>query len=211
MQLHTESAVPMNNIYRPKLIGCVPGSFRNSWYSPHAIAHPRPKGSIIPANPTLRATLQFDINKLMFTSSPTRNRKRIKPTFATRLRFGIAAVGKIASSKPSMRIRTDGPRMIPPMTSAITLGCRILERGQCSIRQKIMIIIALWIISMFPHEESVNDSQEVQTSYRVVDWLLKTCNLIHQMLILRPEIFQKLVNVVVLLPKLPGSTYLDDK
>jgi len=41
-----------------------------------------------------------------------------------------------------MRIITDGPSMIPPMTSAMTLGCRILDKGQCSIRQKIIIIIA---------------------------------------------------------------------
>ena len=98
-------------------------------YSPQAIAQPRPKGKIIPARPTLSATLQLDKNILILTSRPTRKRNNISPRFATRLRFGFAAVGKMAFWKPGMRIITDGPSMIPPRTSAITRGWRSLERG----------------------------------------------------------------------------------
>jgi len=83
----------------------------------------------MPASPTDRAMRQFDMKRRMSTSSATRNRKRIRPRFATRLRIGMEAAGKMAAWKPGMRIMTEGPRMMPPMTSAMTRGCRISERG----------------------------------------------------------------------------------
>lgn len=49
--------------------------------------------------------------------------------------MGIEAAGKMASLNPGMWPITDGPRMIPPMTSAMTRGWRILDRGQCRIWQ----------------------------------------------------------------------------
>lgn len=132
----------MNNINTPKLMGTVPGSLRNWLYIPQAIAHPNPKGRIMPANPTLSATFQFFAKSPRLTSSPTRNKNRIKPRLATKLRFGIADAGNIAAWKPGIRIMTEGPSMIPPRTSAITRGCRILERGQWRSLQKIMMIPA---------------------------------------------------------------------
>lgn len=69
-------------------------------------------------------------------------RNNVRPMFATRLRFVIEAAGKMEVWNPGMRPMTDGPRMIPPIISDMTLGWRILERGQFSARQKMMIIEA---------------------------------------------------------------------
>ena len=54
----------------------------------------------------------------------------------------MEAGGKIASVKPGARPRTEGPRRMPPMTSAITRGCLILERGKWSSLQKMMMMPA---------------------------------------------------------------------
>ena len=123
-------ATPMNSMNVPKLMGTVPGSFRNSVYNPQAIAQPKPNGSTMPARPTLAATFQLLTRNRRSTSSPTRNKKRTRPKFATRLRFGMAAAGNIVFVKPGIRPMTDGPRSIPPMTSAMTRGCLILASGQ---------------------------------------------------------------------------------
>lgn len=61
----------------------------------------------------------------------------------------------MAALKPGMRIMTDGPSMIPPITSAITRGCRILERGQCSNRQKMIIIPAYFTCQLWDSRWSV--------------------------------------------------------
>ena len=106
------------------------------------MAQPSPKGNAIPARPTLTADLQLLIKYRISTSRPTRNRNRTSPRFAIRFKLGIEAVGKIASEKPGMRPITEGPSRIPPMTSAITRGWRIRERGQCSSRQKPMMMLA---------------------------------------------------------------------
>ena len=103
---------------------------------------PSPKGIAMPAAPTLRAIRQFDTRSRRSTSSPTRKRKRIRPTFAAIESAGMEAVGKIASVKPGMRPNTEGPSNIPPMTSAITLGCLILERGKWRRRQKMIMMPA---------------------------------------------------------------------
>ena len=93
------------------------------------MAQPRPKGRAIPAAPTLNATLQLEMRIRKSTSRPTRKRKSTRPRLATRERVGIEALGKMASLKPGTRPRTDGPSRIPPMISAMTRGCLILERG----------------------------------------------------------------------------------
>ena len=103
---------------------------------------PNPKGIAMPAAPTLRAIRQFDARSRRSTSSPTRKRKRIKPTLAAIESVGMEAVGNIASVKPGMRPNTEGPSNIPPMTSAITLGCLILERGKWRRRQKMIMMPA---------------------------------------------------------------------
>ena len=135
-------ATPINSIYVPNSMCTVPGSFRNSLYRPQAMAQPSPNGKAMPARPTLTADLQLLMRNRISTSSPTRNRKRTSPRLAMRLRLGIEAVGKMASVKPGMRPMTDGPSRIPPMTSAITRGCRMRERGQCKRRQNMMIMPA---------------------------------------------------------------------
>ena len=55
---------------------------------------------------------------------------------------GMEAAGKMALVKPGARPRTEGPSSIPPMTSAMTLGCLILERGRWRIRVNMMIMPA---------------------------------------------------------------------
>jgi hypothetical protein len=84
--------------------------------------HPRPKGRIIPARPTERATRQFLMNMWRSVSRATRKRKRMRPRLATRLRMGRLASGKMAALKPGICAMTEGPRMMPPMTSAMTRG-----------------------------------------------------------------------------------------
>ena len=55
---------------------------------------------------------------------------------------GIEAAGKMASVKPGARPRAEGPSSMPPMTSAMTLGCLILERGRWRSRVKMRMIPA---------------------------------------------------------------------
>lgn len=135
-------AIPMKSKKVPKLILTVPGSSLKVLYRPYEMAHPRPNGRIIPAADTLAATRKLLNRKRRSVSRPTRNKNRIRPRFATRFRLGIEASGKMASVKPGMRPMTEGPRMTPPITSAMTRGWRILDSGQCSARHKMMIMLA---------------------------------------------------------------------
>jgi hypothetical protein len=88
------------------------------------MAAPKPKGRAILATPTVMATRQLLTKYRMSTSSPTRNRKSIRPMLATKVRLGFASSGKMVSVKPGIRPITDGPSRMPPMTSAITRGWR---------------------------------------------------------------------------------------
>ena len=45
------------------------------------------------------------------------------------------------AEKPGTRPRAVGPRRMPPITSAITFGWRMRERGQPRRRVKIMIML----------------------------------------------------------------------
>ena len=119
----------MNSMYVPKAMGLIPGSWLNWLYSPQDMAHPKPNGNAIPATPTLTASLQLLTKYLKSTSKPTRNKNNTSPRFATSDRFGIDSVGNIASVKPGIRPMTDGPRRIPPMTSAMTRGCHKRDSG----------------------------------------------------------------------------------
>ena len=122
-------ATPINNIYTPRLIGTVPGSCRNSLYNPQAIAQPKPNGTTMPTKLTPAAIFQFLERNRRSTSRPTRNRNRTKPRLATVERMGIVSVGKMCLVKPGTLPMTEGPRIIPPMTSAITRGWRIRDNG----------------------------------------------------------------------------------
>lgn len=93
------------------------------------MAQPKPNGRAMPAAPTLSATFQLDSSSRRSTSRPTRKRKRTSPKLAAMESTGREALGNIASEKPGIRPRTDGPRRMPPRISAMTRGCRILERG----------------------------------------------------------------------------------
>ena len=55
---------------------------------------------------------------------------------------GMEAAGKMALVKPGARPRTEGPSSMPPMTSAMTLGCLILERGRWRRRVKMRMMPA---------------------------------------------------------------------
>ena len=83
----------------------------------------------------------------------------MSPTLAAMLKVGIEAVGKMASVKPGMRPMTDGPRSMPPMTSAITLGCRIFERGKWRSLQKMMMIPAWYGDIQLGFEHHKNEGQ----------------------------------------------------
>ena len=93
------------------------------------MAQPKPKGRIMPAADTLSAILQFLIKVLRFVSTPIMNKKRTNPKLATRLSVGRDSGGKMACRNPGILPITEGPNRIPPITSDITRGCRILERG----------------------------------------------------------------------------------
>lgn len=58
--------------------------------------NPKPKGRIMPANPTERATFQLEVNMRMSTSRATRNRKMMRPRLATLLKTGMDSLGKMA-------------------------------------------------------------------------------------------------------------------
>ena len=140
-------ATPMNSAYVPNSIFTRPGSSLNRWYRPYAIPQPKPKGRAIPAAPTLSAIRQLERRRRRSTSSPTRKRKSMRPTLAAIDNVGMEAVGKMASVKPGTRPNTEGPRRIPPMTSAMTRGWRNLERGKWRRRQKTMMMPACEIVS----------------------------------------------------------------
>jgi len=122
-------ATPMKSINTPKLIGTVPGSFLNSLYNPQAIAHPKPKGKIIPRKPTLTAMRQLLIRNRTSTSNPTMKRNNIRPMLATVASVGWAPAGKTVEVNPGIRPITEGPSRMPPMTSAMTRGWRRRDRG----------------------------------------------------------------------------------
>lgn len=132
----------------PNEIGAMLGSSLNWLYNPYAIPTPRPKGRIMPSALTDRATFQLLNKKRRSTSSPTRNKKSTKPMLATSAKLGMASVGKIAFVKPGMRPMIEGPRTIPPMTSAMTLGWRSLERGHWRRRQRMRMMLAWRGISL---------------------------------------------------------------
>lgn len=58
------------------------------------------------------------------TSRPTRNRNRVRPMLATRLRYGMLCGGKMLLVNPGTRPRAVGPIKIPAMISAMTRGWR---------------------------------------------------------------------------------------
>lgn len=96
---------------------------------PTDTAAPIPKGIMSPHNDTPIADLAFFLKILKSASNPTKKRKRTKPMFATRVRFGIDTGGKIAAMKPGIRPMMEGPRTIPPMTSLMTWEPKEFEKG----------------------------------------------------------------------------------
>jgi len=86
-----------------------------------------------------------------YTSKATKKRKMMRPKLATLAKTGIDSGGKMAAtsvsnchvvrlakeaelpcSNPGILIMTEGPRMIPPMTSAMTRGWLINRRGSAA-------------------------------------------------------------------------------
>jgi hypothetical protein len=96
----------------------------------------------MPSSDTLAAIRQLDTKNRTSVSRPTRNRKNINPKLATAFKVGIEAVGNMVLVKLGIWPSTDGPRRMPPMTSAITRGWRILESGQWRSQQKMMMMPA---------------------------------------------------------------------
>jgi hypothetical protein len=96
----------------------------------------------MPPTLTAKAMRQLLARKRTSTSRPTRNKNKIRPRFATKARFGIADVGKMAFVNPGILPNTEGPSRIPPITSAITRGCLSNDSGKCNRRHKIKIIAA---------------------------------------------------------------------
>jgi hypothetical protein len=154
-------ATPMKSMYTGKLTGLIPASFRNWLYSPHAMAHPNPKGSAMPAAPTLNAIRQLLTRNLKSTSRPTRNKKRTRPKLAAKFRAGIEAVGKIALLNPGIRPITEGPNKMPAITSAMTRGCRSRDKGKCKILQRIRMIEACNTVLSMIFALGISSSQPV--------------------------------------------------
>ena len=113
------------------------------------MAHPSPNGRAMPAAPTLNAIRQLRSRSRRSTSSPTKNRNRMRPRLATLVRLGIDSFGKMWFVKPGILPKTEGPSRMPPMISAMTRGCLILDSGKWRIRQKTRMMLAC------PHVSSV--------------------------------------------------------
>ena len=60
---------------------------------------------------------------LRFTSRPIRNMNQISPKSARALKMGMDVGGKILVVKFGILPKTVGPRMMPEMICAMTLGC----------------------------------------------------------------------------------------
>lgn len=51
------------------------------------------------------------------------------PTLATNVKFGMDSLGKMVFVKFGILPKAVGPKIIPPKTSPITLGCLIKDKG----------------------------------------------------------------------------------
>lgn len=69
---------------------------------------------IIPAKETVRDNLAFRLMTPASISSPTKNKKRQRPIFADRERYGLDWVGNTCSVNPGIRPNAVGPSKIPP-------------------------------------------------------------------------------------------------
>ncbi|KAH3682531.1 hypothetical protein WICPIJ_006504 [Wickerhamomyces pijperi] len=92
---------------------------------PLSMAHPNPNGIAMLTNPTLSAILAFFLMNSISTSNPTKNKNKMTPKLAIKLRSGIEGLGKQVDVKLGIRPKTEGPKRIPAMTSEMTRGCLI--------------------------------------------------------------------------------------
>ena len=68
----------------------------------------------IPAKETVVDNLALRFMTPASISSPTRNKKRERPMFATKERYGLDSVGNMCSVNPGIRPNAVGPSKIPP-------------------------------------------------------------------------------------------------
>lgn len=102
------------------------GFFSNSLYNSNATPQLNTNGTRSPAIEIPNACLALFRINFGSSSSPTKKRNKTSPRLATSERKGIDCFGKMVSLNPGICPMMDGPRMMPEITSATTLGCRIL-------------------------------------------------------------------------------------
>lgn len=139
-----------------------------------------PKGRHMPAIATVTDRRALRLMMLASISSPTMKRKRQRPIFAVSVRYGRESSGNMCWVNPGIRPKAvgpisgtsevallhytcgcDSPSRMPPMTSAITLGCLILPSPNAS--SWVMEIMTPtwfdigdynWVAAIFEHSPS---------------------------------------------------------
>jgi hypothetical protein len=76
----------------------------------------------IPASETARDILALRLMTPASISSPTKNKNRQRPMFATKERYGLDSLGNMCSVNPGTRPNAVGPSKIPPKVSQEKLG-----------------------------------------------------------------------------------------
>ena len=93
-----------------------------------------------PAIDIVKAALTFLFMIRVSISSPTKKRKKTRPIVEVRVSIGIDVGGNIVLVNLGMRPMILGPKMTPPMTSAMTFGCLMRPRIRPRSCVKRMII-----------------------------------------------------------------------
>ena len=112
------TATPTKSIKCPQLTSSSTNCLNNAT----AKSAPKPNGRIIPAAEMVREYLAFRFNTLTSTSIPTRKRNKTRPMVDVKVNNGSESGGKIFAENPGIRPMIVGPRIIPPITSAMTRG-----------------------------------------------------------------------------------------
>jgi len=85
--------------------------------------------------------LKLRLKVLGSNSKPTKNKKNTKPKLAAAYKAGKEDAGKKISVNFGIFPKADGPNIIPPITSAMTLGCRSfasLNKKSMSLEKEII-------------------------------------------------------------------------
>lgn len=84
----------------------------------------------IPAKATVMDSLALRLMTPASISSPTRNKNKARPIFATKERYGLDGSGNTCSVNPGIRPNAVGPSRIPPKSgsgsysASVVVACR---------------------------------------------------------------------------------------